>query len=599
MVFSFKDKLKKRNIEEVAIKPSSLSSSKVKSKIDSSSKKKSFGFGTKARHSLIVGDDGAILVYAEGSAVRSRNFIASSSPENLKEFSSILAKNPDAPLTLIIDSMDQSFIQQSLPPISSLGIKKLINRRLERDLGKDAIKGYVLLEREKTGRRDWNFLMVSLEKSPQLSVWLDFVINADNRLTGIYLLSVESEYIIKNLDKAMGVNKPPRVKKGEKKPQPSKWKFFISNNKVGGFRQVILKDGRIIFTRLGQSVGDATPEVIAGNIEQEMSSTIEYMKRMSFNPQDGLDIYVVASAGINAVLDISKIPHKNYYKFTPFEVAELLKTEGAAKPEDQFGDVILSVLISSSSKHRLTLSIPQATKVNNLYNVMVYERAFAGLAVLGMIGYGGMQGLAAWQQYSQIEDLNQRKNLQQKNLDNLNDTIKQRNVDVTRVNETIALYNQITGENTSPIEILKKLRSIIISPVAIRDVSWALISPTAPGGQPAGQDKVESVIVVLRFPEISSTDEAFSSVARKILKDLRTALPEYKITYTKLPDELNKKKEGGKVGIDLKDEPVEIAATKLEATLSLTKQPTAPNPSAPAPSTPNLTSTDELIGLGR
>jgi hypothetical protein len=51
---------------------------------------------------------------------------------------------------------------------------------------------------------------------------------------------------------------------------------------------VILKDGRIIFTRLTQPVGELMTDVIAGNIEQEMASTVEYMKRLSFSPSQGL-----------------------------------------------------------------------------------------------------------------------------------------------------------------------------------------------------------------------------------------------------------------------------------------------------------------------
>jgi hypothetical protein len=595
MAFSIKNIFKRKTMadeDKSAVLP--VTNKAIKKTNFKKPKKKKF-IKSGARYSLIIGEDGAILVYSEGAEVKTRNFIASPSQDNLKELETILSKNIKAPLYMIVDSMDQNFIQQSLPPISSIGVKKLIKRRLDRDLGKDTIKGYVLLEREGSGRRDWNFLMVSLEKSPQFSIWLDFVEKIDNRLAGIYLLSVESENIIKNLDKAMGI-----VKKKPKKGVPqnfSKWQFFVSNNKVSGFRQVILKDGRIIFTRLGQSVGDATPIIIAGNIEQEMSSTIEYMKRLSFNPSQGLDVYIIASADINAQLDTSRMQADNLYKFTPFEVAGLLGIKGAAQTTDQFGDVVLSAVISGSSSHRLVLSTIQSAKVNSLYNIMVYQRAFVGLLSLGIIGYGGMQALGAWQSYSSLADLNQKKISQQARLDKINEDIKKGGVDIKKVNETVLLYNKLMKENSSPTQFIISVRKAIIPAVSIRNIDWGMVVADKKNNAQGTTDSNEALAVVLRFPAISGTDEAFSSVARKILKDVRAAFPDYDVVYTKLPDALNKKVEGGKIGFDEKTELVEIAPEQLEATLSITRSQTEPN--MPKNSNAAGAATDELIGLQR
>ncbi|MBY0406463.1 MAG: hypothetical protein K2Q01_02135, partial [Rickettsiales bacterium] len=246
------------------------------------------------RFVLFVGDEGTILLYMRENVVVSRQFVPDASEQNLEELRATLDKDPKAPFSLAIDSLDQSYVQQSLPPVSSMSVKKLINRRLDRDFGPEDIKGAVLLGRDAGGRKDWNFLMVSIERSRQISMWLDFAFSLPNRFSGIYLVSVETEIVLKNLERAMGV---PKGGTG------SKWKFFISHNKVGGFRQVILHNGRIIFTRMAQPIGEATPEVLAGNIEQEMQSTMEYMKRLAYDPADGLDIYIIAASALKRVID--------------------------------------------------------------------------------------------------------------------------------------------------------------------------------------------------------------------------------------------------------------------------------------------------------
>ena len=527
------------------------------------------------RYALIIGDEGAILIYIDGGVVKSRNFIASASPENLKEFADILAKDVKSPLYIIIDSMDQSFVQQTLPPISQMGVAKLINRRLDRDLGKDVIKGYVLLEREKTGRRDWNFLMVSLEKSPQLTLWLEFVEKIGNRLAGIYLLSVEAEYIVKALDAAMGLPKKNLGKKPSKKDlkdAPPSWKLFVSNNKVGGFRQVVLKDGRIIFTRLTQPVGDASAGVVSGNIEQEMSSTIEYMKRLSFNSSHGLDVYIIASEEVNSSIDLSKIQASNVYKFTPFEVAEFVGITGAAQTADQFGDVIVSSIIASNSKHRLKLVIPSAKKIDLLHNVMVYQRAIAGLLVLVLLGYGGMQGLEVWDNASQLADLEQTRAAQQRRLDSINDEIKKSGIEVTKIAEINALYTQLLKDNRTHSAFMARLREAIVPSVSIKEVDWSGES-RAKDAAVANVEGYEEISLVLKFPEVSGTGADFSKLADKILKDVAASFPEYKVSYAKIPEAISKKNESGK--IDFNEDPskaVKIDPSKLEATLLITKQ---------------------------
>ena len=322
-------------------------------------KGKAFVTSTKGnKFVLFIGDEGAILIYIKGNVVQSRQFVPDASPTSLSDLKRALAADTKAPVMVVVDNMDQSYVQQTLPPVSSLSVGKLIKRRLVRDFGANDIKGAIVLGREKSGRKDWNFLMVALEKSPQLTVWLDFVITLPNRVSGIHLVSVESEVLVKGLESAMGFGK---------KGTGSEWKFFVSHNKVGGFRQVILRNGRIIFTRLAQPLNDSSAEVIAGSIEQEMLSTIEYMKRLSFNPQTGLDVYIIASAGIKSAIDPSKFNATSLNVLTPFEVAQYLGIEGATQPTDQFGDVILAATIGCSKTHVLTLQTAETRRINTYF----------------------------------------------------------------------------------------------------------------------------------------------------------------------------------------------------------------------------------------
>jgi len=484
------------------------------------------------RFVLFVGDEGTILLYLKGNVVLSRQFVPDASEQNLEELKTSLDKDTKAPLSIVIDSLDQTYVQQTLPPVSSMSVKKLMKRRLERDFGANDIKGSILLGRETTGRKDWNFLMVSIEKSRQMTLWLEFVYTLPNRFIGIYLVSVESEIILKNLDRAMGV---PKGGTG------SKWKFFVSHNKVGGFRQVILRDDRIIFTRMAQPIGESTPEVIAGNIEQEMQSTIEYMKRLSFDPGSGLDIYIIAGSAVKPVIDKSKFPGTNFTIMTPFEAAGYLGIEGATQPTDQFGDVILAATISASPKHILMLSTPESKKTDNLFMILKGQRIAAVLAMLGILGFAGSIVDDIYTLYEASSDLEDTERQHQQKLDSLRAEIKRSDLDVDKTGDIIELYQLLDQEKVSPLDFIAKAESVIALPVKVKAMEWNvdekgfMTSPPAPAGAPPVKPKLQ-VVFTLEFPQVT-TLEVWRVVSRKFLADMKAVFKGYDISFTRVPSQ--------------------------------------------------------------
>jgi hypothetical protein len=532
-------------------------------------KAKSFSSSKGEKFVLFIGDEGAILVYIKGRMVQSRQFVPDASPSSLGDLKRALANNIKAPITLVVDNMDQSYVQQTLPPVSSMSVGKLIKRRLDRDFGANDIKGAIVLGREKGGRKDWNFLMVALEKSPQLAVWLDFIMSLPNRFIGINLLSVETEIVVKSLEDAMGFGK---------KGTGAEWKFFVSHNKVGGFRQVILRNGRIIFTRLAQPVGESTAEVVAGSIEQEMLSTIEYMKRLSFNPQAGLDIYIVASSGIKSAIDSSKFGASSLHVLTPFEVAQYLRIEGATQATDQFGDVILAAIIGCSKKHVLTLQTPESRRINTYFPLIAYQRTGAVLAALALLGYGVFIGFDIYSQSEKTNEMDDKKTAQQRDLDAIMSESKKANIDIEYTNSLIEIYKDMLNQKAMPVAFIHQLEPMTQLPVWIKEFAWKLnpddtkptsaapAGPGAPGAPPGATSaapqkppfsgppgyKVEATLS-LEFPAVTSDPNLFVIAAKKIRMDFQKLYPNFDVRYSQLPTGFveNNKKDIDFTGDDL------------------------------------------------
>lgn len=593
MKFSLKKRQKKTDdtvTDDKAVAPPSLppdAETQEKAKIKKAKREKITApkkpsYPRKSRFTLLIGDEGAILLHMKGSTVLSRQFVADASPSNLDELRETIENDHQAPITMIIDSIDQSFVQQTLPPVSSLSVQKLIKRRLDRDFKPADIKGAIVLGKDKEGRKDWNFLMISVEKSPQLVLWLDFIMTFDNRFRGIVLLSVEAGIFVKNLERALGISS--KIGTG------SEWKILVSHNKVGGFRQIILRNGRMIFTRLALPVGEPTPPVVAGHIEQEMVSTIEYLKRFGYHPKAGLDVYILASEEVCKLVDVKRLEARNYHPFSPNEVAQKLGIKGATQPTDQFGDVVLAAAIGSIRKNILKLTTIESRLFDKYQLFKIGQRFAATFIILGLVVYGAISGYGALITQSELEDSEQKLRVGNQALEAVKRQIKDSKIDVELVGDQADLFKQIKSEARSPLPFIAQLAPVIKSPIKLKLLKWEfgdgfpvakmvpsfvnfnvqssgaqspgapamppgaamppnmppglMTAPTAAPGTAPNAPAVDGLVrdmvsgtLTLEFPAGLKSPALFKKFSEDFLKEMNQAMPDYSLAYTNIPQE--------------------------------------------------------------
>ncbi len=323
---------------------------------------------------LSIGDEGAILTLVDNGVMTNRLFVAS---PTATDFVSLIASAPEAPIAIYVDVVDQAYTQHTLPPVSKMNVKKLIERKLEKEYDPSDLKSAILLGREETLRRDWKYLFVSVRNIPPLSDWIESIVGLPNKFEGIFLLPVESMSFMEDLKVAMK----------DLTPNPSSWQILISHNRIGGFRQVIYRDNKILFTRIAQPIGGQTPDIVAGNIEQETLNTIEYIRRLGFEDKSGLDLYIIVADEVKKSLDINVHTSNPPVIITPAKAAEGLGIPSAAEAKDRFGDVLMATHFAVTKKHHLKFSTDTANTVSTLENLssaVVYATAAISI---GLVGY--------------------------------------------------------------------------------------------------------------------------------------------------------------------------------------------------------------------
>lgn len=435
---------------------------------------------------LNIGDEGGILTYMQGKKVVRRLYAPTANYSDTGSFIELLQSDPKASISMLVDVMDQSYVQHSLPPVSSFSVNNLIKRKMERDFAEDDLKGALQLGREKEGRRDWKYLFVTLSRTPQINSWLDMVMEQPNHFVGIYLLPVEAENFIVRLSTGIK-GKEKKAKKTELAPAASQWQLLVAHNKVGGFRQVVLRNGKLIFARLAQPIGDNQPEVVAGNIEQEISVTIEYLKRLGYNDEQGMDVYVIASELIKNAIDSNNINVADVHLLSPHEAALKIGLQEATEPNDQFADVLLAAAFNTAKKHTLKLQTKEQAKLNQLYSSLLGVKVGGALISVAAIVAAVYYALAIPSAKDDIERYENQTRIAEQKLAEVKEQEKSLPDDLEKMTDLVALHQQLNDLGMQPTTTLQQFAGSLRGyDVFLQKVDWevtnTVLSESSGGG---------------------------------------------------------------------------------------------------------------------
>lgn len=485
----------------------------------------SAGGGKGRRFVLIIGDEGGILIFMQGTKVVRRLFAPSPQPSHTEAMHEIMTSHPRVPIYILADVLDQQYVAQTFPPVSSLSVGGLVKRRLDRDFQADDMTGALPLGRDKTGRKEWKFLLVSLARTQLMSDWLDLVLELPNELKGIYLVPVEAVNYVAALNK----------KASSDKPRP--WQLFISHNKVSGFRQVVIHEGKLVFTRVSQAIDDAIPAVIAGNIEQEIINTMEYLKRLGFQENADLDATVIISQDVIESLDLKRFGFAHINILSPLGVSEALGLEQAALSADRFGDVVMAAAFGIAKKRVLRFSNAYMEKLAKLYKTQMIIRAAMWLLSVGLFGLTAMTVVDVISNYSTISEINAKIQQNTPKLEQAKKSVEGLNKDIAYKSATVATYDAYIKDTPRPEDFAAAIAPFISPAHRLLSMDWQYNEPNAKSPPPGGTALPVEVVVEFDFGAMgsSATTEALNKAAAELLESMKAGMPQYDVTNEPYP----------------------------------------------------------------
>ena len=491
------------------------------------------GGGSSQKFVLFIGDEGAILVYMRGSTVLRRLYAASPASDHTGTILELLAAHPRTPLFIMVDALDQQYVRHTFPPVSALSVNNLVKRRIDRDFQASDLTGAIQLGREKTGRKEWQYLIVALASTPLLQQWFDLLVEQPNELKGIFLTPVEGQVFIPALHKALT----------NERALP--WQLLVSHHKVSGFRQIVLRDGKLAFTRVTQAIDDALPAVVAGNIEQEIMNTLEYLRRLGFQENNALEIMVVTSQEVQEAIDLKRFQAGQTFALTPLDVAEALKLEQAALSADRFGDVVIAAAFARAKKREMKLMTAYAKKLSQLYAANLGVKALGALAVVALLGMSAMNVMDAISQNGAISDIEAKRKPIQAQLAAVRKSVLGLNKDVALKSTIMLTYDDYMKDVHPPSEFIDLVAPLLPPEVRVVKIAWGPPgTATAAGGSSASQGSVPTgastdgpleIRLDLELSRDFASMDALEKFVANFVADLKTKLPTYTITNVPYP----------------------------------------------------------------
>lgn len=326
---------------------------------------------------LSLGDENAVLTYIVRGEIQNAWVAPAEAEEGAMEFAEAFATDTNAPVYLLLDTLEQIYRDEALPQVGMFDQGKVVRRHLQSTFpGKNLVAALPLDPGPDNSRF---YLMISAPITESFENWIAYLRNLHNPFAGAYLLPLESLSLLDALS--------PRTDRGE---TGHRWCLFITNNASGGVRQIVEKNGKMALTRLTQAPPpDTEAHQFANDIHRDFRTTLTYVKRLGYQPGDALDVVVLMPREVNRYLQEMEWDARSITIMTPNEAAAHLEY-GRVGPEGQpYSDLLYARSFHGLKQKAIKLNIGHESQID--YQEIAYKvlPVAATLSVLGLIAYAG------------------------------------------------------------------------------------------------------------------------------------------------------------------------------------------------------------------
>ena len=101
---------------------------------------------------ITIGNYGAVVAFHEGDAIKDKVFLDELNDTSKAELKNLFAKHKSSPISVLLDTIDQSYKKKVYPSVRKGDLIRLIKRDMANDVDKESLKNYIILNTKKTAK---------------------------------------------------------------------------------------------------------------------------------------------------------------------------------------------------------------------------------------------------------------------------------------------------------------------------------------------------------------------------------------------------------------------------------------------------------------
>lgn len=481
---------------------------------------------------LNIGDDNVVLTrITEGKVANA--WLGSPDPALAhEELAEALAEDTSARISVLFDTLDQSFKEEEIPRVSILDRRKVLARHINMAFPGANLRGARLAEQ--TDRKTLIYEMGSIPLDGRTPGWIDFIQSLPNERGGFYTIAAENVDIARAL--APSDATPPE--------SGNHWRHFIGVNVTGGLRQIIEKNGRLCLTRLTQAPPpDTPPDEFADMIVRDFKATITYIRRLGYQVGEVLDLTVLTTAENKRHLEeMTWDDARSASIYTPYQAGALLGLGSLGKEDQAYCDVLHAAWFASKGKGRLPLTRSAALGgVKDDLRELAYFAApyAAGVAVAATIGWAGWTGYQLYDYSTRNQGLQLQLAQVQSNLARNQAEAGALPYTAAQVRNVITVAEALDAGKMDIVPILEGIAGALENDAVVMNIdlsNGAVMSSAAGSGQNGPAAPMLSVDIEMQLADVIATAEEAVQTAQRLEQRLVAGFgAPYVVTMTREP----------------------------------------------------------------
>lgn len=428
------------------------------------------GFFKSHNRRILTVDFKGLSVFAldDGVLCRVRRFSAETA--GYSEFRQYLADSPESPLYMIVDSVAEDFLIETVAHVKASDSKLLMQRKLEQNYRGGEFRHGAVIGRETTGRRDDKVLFSALTRNQQIEPWIRSILQEE-----VPLVSITSPaYVLGKYAIEQGYVTSPDV--------------LIINWELTGLRQTYLQEGRTVFSRLTPLQPADDNLTLEQYIMRLSDQSREYLNRIRLLDFDKpLDLHVFTPLlEDDAFADFEN--NKDYRRIEHHNPEQLLEKESFEGSSEHITAILLCIDYAARKQELGNVYAPLAAL--RFYHLRSMKQAlYVASVVLALIG-GAMTVPLLIDTFDRQESVNAlllEINPIQTQYQELRNQFPETPIPSQQMELVVVTKNTILAQTESPVLMLEEISRVVQRDpgVGLLRINWGLVpaNPDQPWDQ--------------------------------------------------------------------------------------------------------------------